>query len=85
MYKIKLDGNKKIERHYLANRDQLQVIEENTKIDHVTISTEKLKQLINENYKYNDYTLKGKVEIVTNIAHFENDKDILEFLIYMEE
>ena len=46
MYKIKLDGNTELERHYLATRDQLQVIEENTKTGHETKTTEKLKQLI---------------------------------------
>lgn len=56
-----------------------------TTTHHVTIQTDKLKELIRENYKWNDYTIKGKIEIVTNLAYFENDKELLEFLLYMEE
>jgi len=63
----------------------IETIEENTQTRHVTISTEKLKELIKENYKWNDYTLQGKIDIVTNLAYFENDKELLEFLEYMEE
>ena len=47
--------------------------------------TEKLKELIKENYKWNDYTLQGKIDIVTSLAYFENDKELLKFLEYMEE
>ena len=68
-----------------AVNNSKQKVEKNVQTHNVTISTEKLKQLIKENYKYNDYTLQGKIEIVTKLAYFENDKDILEFLIYMEE
>ena len=71
-------------RHCVPNNDK-QIIKENIQTHNVTISTEKLKQLIKENYKYNDYTLQGKIEIVTKLAYFENDKEILEFLRYMEE
>ena len=85
MYTIKLDSRSEIEKYYLASRDQIEVVEEKTKTAHVTITTEKLRQLIKENYKWNNYTLKDKVNIVTNFAYFENDKEILEFLIYMEE
>ena len=68
-----------------AVNNSKQKVEKNVQTHNVTISTEKLKQLIKENYKYNDYTLQGKIEIVTNLAYFENDKEILEFLRYMEE
>lgn len=51
---------------------------------HVTIQTEKLKELIQEHYKWNQYTLKGKIDIVTSLAYFNNDKEILEFLMFME-
>ena len=71
-------------RHCVPNNDK-QIAEKNIHTHNVTISTEKLKQLIKENYKYNDYTLQGKIEIVTKLAYFENDKEILEFLRYMEE
>lgn len=82
VYTVILDHS---DKYYLTNGDDIQIIEENMKTNHVTIDSEKLKQLIKENYKWSDYTLKGKVDIVTNLAHFENDKEILEFLEYMEE
>ncbi len=68
-----------------AINNSKQVAEKNVQTHNVTINTEKLKQLIKENYKYNDYTLQGKIEIVTKLAYFENDKEILEFLRYMED
>lgn len=74
--------------YYIATNDGftiIETIEDNTQTSHVTISTEKLKELIKENYKWNDYTLQGKIDIVTNLAYFENDKELLEFLEYMEE
>lgn len=52
---------------------------------HVIISTEKLKELIKENYKWSDYNILGKINIATKLAHFDNDKELLEFLQYMEE
>ena len=52
---------------------------------HVTIKTEKLRELIREHYNWNDYTLNGKIEIVTSLAYFDNDKELLEFLIFMED
>ncbi len=51
----------------------------------VTIETDKLKELIKEHYKWNQYNIYGKINIVTDLAHFENDKELLEFLIYMED
>lgn len=59
--------------------------EKNITTNHVTISTEKLKELIRNHYKWSDYTLRGKIDIVTNLAYFEDDKELLEFLIFMED
>ena len=59
--------------------------EDGTITHHVIISTEKLKELIKKNYKWNDYTLQGKISIVTKLAYFDNDKEILEFIEFMEE
>lgn len=59
--------------------------EKNVTVHHVTISTEKLKELIKNHYGWSDYSLKGKIDIVTELAHFENDKELLKFLEYMEE
>lgn len=59
--------------------------ENNTTTHHVTIHTDKLRELIREHYRWNDYTLQGKIEIVTSLAYFDNDKELLEFLIFMEE
>lgn len=84
-YKIKLDNKIKGCEYYVAMYEEFRIIEENGQVRHVTISTEKLKQLIKENYKWNNYTLQGKIDIVTSLAYFENDKELLEFLEYMEE
>lgn len=84
-YKIKLDNKIGGCEYYIAPKDGFTEIEENVQIRHVTIRTEKLKQIINDNYKWNDYTLQGKINIVTSLAYFENDKELLEFLEYMEE
>lgn len=84
-YKIKLDNKIQGCEYYVAMHEEIRIIEENTQVRHVTISTEKLKELIKENYKWNDYTIKGKIDIVTSLAYFENDKELLEFLEYMEE
>lgn len=87
-YKIKLDNKIGGCEYYIAPNDgftTIEEIEENAQIRHVTIRTEKLKQLINDNYKWDNYTLQGKINIVTSLAYFENDKELLEFLEYMEE
>ncbi len=84
-YKIELDNKTTGCEFYIATADGFTVIEENITTHHVIIRTEKLKQLIKENYEWNDYTLKGKIDIVTRLAYFENDKELLEFLEYMEE
>ena len=84
-YKIKLDNKIDGCEYYIAPKDEFTIIEESVQVRHVTISTEKLKELIKENYKWNDYTLQGKIDIVTSLAYFENDKELLEFLEYMEE
>lgn len=84
-YKIELDNKVGGIEYYIATEDGFIVIEGNTTTHHVTIKTEKLKELIKENYKWNDYTLKGKIDIVTSLAYFENDKELLEFLEFMEE
>ena len=87
-YKIKLDNKiASIQgcEYCIVRKDELIIIEENAQIRHVTIRTEKLKELIIENYKWDNYTLKGKIDIVTKLAYFENDKELLEFLEYMEE
>ncbi len=84
-YKIELDNKIGGCEYYIATDGGFIVIDENTTTHHVTIKTEKLKELIKENYKWNDYTLKGKIDIVTRLAYFENDKELLEFLEYMEE
>lgn len=53
---------------------------------HVTIETEKLKQLILENNNYyRNLSLKTKITLVKQYAEFDNDTDLLEFLIFMEE
>ena len=53
---------------------------------HITIATEKLKQLILENHSnYINYALKDKIKTVKRYAEFDNDTDLLEFLEYMEE
>ena len=64
--------------------EQLEEIEENVTTHHVTITTERLKELIKNNYKWNDYNLQGKIDIVTHLVYFENDRELLEFLLYME-
>ena len=87
-YKIKLDNKIGGCEYYIATDDgftTIETIEENAQTRHVTISTEKLKELIKENYKWNDYTLQGKIDIVTSLAYFENDKELLKFLEYIEE
>lgn len=84
-YKIELDNKVGGIEYYIATEDGFTIIEGNTTTHHVTIKPEKLKELIKENYKWNDYTLKGKIDIVTSLAYFENDKELLEFLEFMEE
>lgn len=84
-YKIELDNKVDGCKYYISTKEGFTIIEENVQVRHVTISTEKLKELIKENYKWNDYTLQGKIDIVTSLAYFENDKELLEFLEYMEE
>lgn len=59
--------------------------DKNITTHHVTIKTEKLRELICEHYKWNEYTLIGKIEIVTSLAYFDNDRELLEFLIFMED
>ena len=59
--------------------------DKNITTHHVTIKTEKLRELIREHYKWNEYTLTGKIEIVTSLAYFDNDRELLEFLIFMED
>lgn len=64
--------------------------DKNITTHHVTIKTEKLRELICEHYKWNEYTLTGKIEIVTSLAYFNNayfnnDRELLEFLIFMED
>lgn len=83
--KVKLDTSIQGCEYCIVRKEELIVIEENVQIRHVTIATEKLKELIIENYKWDNYTLQGKINIVTSLAYFENDKELLEFLEYMEE
>ena len=53
---------------------------------HITIETEKLKQLILENHSnYINYVLKDKIKTVKGYAKFNNDTDLLEFLEFMEK
>lgn len=53
---------------------------------HLMIQTEKLKELILENHsQYKICGLKTKINIVKKYAEFDNDTELLEFLIYMEE
>ena len=59
--------------------------DKNITTHHVTIKTEKLRELIREHYNWNEYTLIGKIEIVTSLAYFDNDRELLEFLIFMED
>ena len=59
--------------------------EKNITTHHVTIKTEKLRELIHEHYKWNEYTLTGKIEIVTSLAYFDNDRELLEFLTFLED
>lgn len=59
--------------------------DKNITTHHITIKKEKLRELIHEHYKWNEYTLTGKIEIVTSLAYFDNDKELLEFLIFMED
>lgn len=75
-----------MDEYYICNNcKEKEKIEKNITTHHVTISTEKLKELIRNHYKWSDYTLRGKIDIVTNLAYFEDDKELLEFLIFMEE
>ena len=53
--------------------------------NHVMIETSKLKQLIIDNSEWDKFTLHKKIEIAIKLAYFENDKELLGFLIYMEE
>lgn len=84
-YKVKLDHLIGASEFYISDGSDLVAIEENSKIHHVTISTEKLKVLIKNNYKWSDYTANGKIDIVTSFAYFDNDKELWEFLEYMED
>ena len=59
--------------------------DKNITTHHITIKKEKLRELIHEHYKWNEYTLTGKIEIVTSLAYFNNDRELLEFLIFMED
>ena len=53
---------------------------------HVTIETDKLKELILENNNYyRNLSLKTKITLVKQYAKFDNDTDLLEFLEFMEE
>lgn len=53
---------------------------------HVTIETEKLKELILENNNYyRNLSLKTKITLIKQYAKFDNDTDLLEFLTFMEE
>lgn len=53
---------------------------------HITIETEKLKELIVEKHSnYINYVLKDKIKTVKRYAKFDNDTDLLEFLEFMEE
>ena len=83
-YKIELDEEMGGCKYYVALEDEFEEIEENVTTHHVTITTEKLKELIKNNYKWNDYNLQGKIDIVTHLVYFENDRELLEFLLYME-
>ncbi len=83
-YKIELDEEMEGCKYYVALEDEFEEIEENVTTHHVTITTEKLKELIKNNYKWNDYNLQGKIDIVTHLVYFENDRELLEFLLYME-
>lgn len=64
--------------------------DKNITTHHITIKKEKLRELIHEHYKWNEYTLTDKIEIVTSLAYFnnayfDNDRELLEFLIFMED
>lgn len=83
-YKIELDEEIEGCKYYVASEEEFEEIEENITTHHVTITTEKLKELIKNNYKWNDYNLQGKIDIVTHLVYFENDRELLEFLLYME-
>ena len=80
-----------VEGHYLIMNMEYVIVAKKRKQDknitthHVTIKTEKLRELIREHYKWNEYTLIGKIEIVTSLAYFDNDRELLEFLIFMED
>lgn len=53
---------------------------------HITIETDKLKELILENHSnYMNVPLKTKAKIVSKYAEFDNDTDLLKFLEFMEE
>lgn len=84
-YKIELDEEIEGCKYYIALEDEFEEIEENVTTHHVTITTERLKELIKNNYKWNDYNLQGKIDIVTHLVYFENDRELLEFLLYMED
>lgn len=87
-YKIELDEEIEGCKYYVALggefKEIFEEIEKNVTTHHVTITTEKLKELIKNNYKWNDYNLQGKIDIVTHLVYFENDRELLEFLLYME-
>lgn len=84
-YKIELDEEIEGCKYYIALEEEMEEIKENVTMHHVTITTEKLKELIKNNYKWDDYNLQGKIKVVTHLVYFENDRELLEFLLYMEE
>ena len=84
-YLVKLDHKIGGRETCVARGDELILIEKGYTTHHVSISTEKLKELINNNYHWNEHTPQAKLEIVTKFAYFEKDKDIWEFLKYMED
>lgn len=66
--------------------DMTQIKERKVTEHHIKIRIEKLKELILENHiNYDTLKLKDKKAIATRYAYFETDKDLLEFLEYMEE
>lgn len=51
---------------------------------HITIETDKIKELILEKHYYVTYTSKKKIALVKQYAEFDNDTELLEFLKFME-
>ena len=72
---------------YCNNKTAFEIYKKGVITEHITIETDNLKELILETHKdyWHDYTLKAKIKAVTRYAEFDNDRELLNFLKFMEE